>query len=97
MFQITNNLSDADFEQLQGTVIDAVKAGARDVVLALDTLEVLDSAVMRRLIKLLRRAREEGAADLTLAASRDDILRTLHVTALDKVFAVVPAAEVTAA
>ena len=92
VFELKDASSDEAFERLQGQVLEAAGGGDRRVVLALDGLSVLDSAQIRRLIKLLRRTREAGG-DLTLAVSRLDLLRTLRVTALDKVFQVVGSAE----
>jgi len=49
---------------------------------------VLDTEALRDLISVLRRARLKGA-QIALRSSRDEILRTLSVTGLDRVFAVV--------
>ncbi|MFN2527132.1 MAG: STAS domain-containing protein [Candidatus Baltobacteraceae bacterium] len=92
MFTVPSAFSDEAFDRLLGQVADAIERGAKEIVLALDAVAVLDSAAIRRLIKLLRRIREAGA-DLTLAVSRMDLLRTLEVTALDKVFRLVATAE----
>jgi hypothetical protein len=55
------------------------------MTLDLDGLPALDSAAIAHLIVLLREARERGVA-LRLAASRPNLLETLRVTGLDKVF-----------
>ena len=75
----------AAFDRLQTELLEAVEDGAKAVAIDLDALSVLDSAAMRQLIKLLRRTRERGA-ELTLITGRTDILRSLRVTSLDKVF-----------
>lgn len=95
VFIIREILSAAAFERLQGQVVSATEAGAREITLALDEIPALDSAAIRQLIKLLRRTRELGG-DIALAVSRADLLRTLRVTALDKVFTVVPVPEAAA-
>jgi anti-anti-sigma factor len=95
VFTLPKVLSDEAFERLLAGVREAIEAGAKEVTLALDGLAVLDSFAIRRLITLLRRAREAGG-DVTLAVSRADLLRTLQVTALDKVFHLVGSGEAAA-
>ena len=95
VFTILNPLSDEAFESLEAGLTEAVDRGAHQVVLALDNLKALDTPVIRQLIKLLRRARELGAA-LPLSVSRADLVRTLQVTALDKICRLVSKAEVAA-
>lgn len=95
VFTSPSTLSDEAFDRLLSKVTDAIEAGSKEIILALDALAVLDSAAIRRLITLLRRIREAGA-ELTLAVSRIDILRTLRVTALDKVFRIIGSAEAAA-
>ena len=92
MFNFTQASSDEAFDHLQGQVLEATADGAKEVVVAIDGLQSLDSANIRRLIKLLRRTRDAGG-EITLAVSRLDLLRTLNVTALDKVFRVIGSAE----
>jgi anti-anti-sigma factor len=72
----------------EAAVDAALRAGAKRVVLDLDTLAVLDTEALRGLISLLRRARLKGA-EVALRSSRDEILRTLSITGLDRVFTVV--------
>lgn len=69
-------------------VLEARAAGASDIVVDLDDVTVLDSAVIATLISLLRDVRERGAT-MSLAATRPGILTTLSITGLDKVFAIV--------
>ncbi len=92
VFRLSPASTEEAFDQIQSQVSDAEASGEKNFILALDGIPVLDSAVIRRLVKLLRRARESGG-DLTLAVSRQDLLRTLQVTALDKIFHVIPSAE----
>lgn len=75
-------------EQLQAALQAAIEAGESRVILDLDRLEVLDSGTIRHLITLLRRAREERG-EIALHATRPELLRTLSVTALDKIFQLV--------
>ncbi len=95
VFTLPSIFSDEAFERLLGQIADAIETGSKEIVLALDALIVLDSAAIRRLITLLRRTREAGA-ELTLAVSRIDLLRTLQVTALDRVFHLIGSAEAAA-
>ncbi len=81
----------AALEQLQAASLAALDAGAPMVVFNLDSLERLDVEGVRGLISLLRRTRERGG-ELALRASRPDILRSLKVTALDRIFPLVEAA-----
>lgn len=74
--------------QIEAAVLAAMEAGAPRVVLNLDSLEHLDSAAVRGLIVLLRRSREIGG-ELALRSDREDIRRSLHVMALDRLFPVV--------
>lgn len=75
---------------LQAAIIAAFEAGAPQVVLNLDALERLDSKDVRGLILLLRRSREVGG-ELALAVTRPEILRSLKVMALDRLFPIVAA------
>ncbi|HLY01484.1 MAG TPA: STAS domain-containing protein [Candidatus Cybelea sp.] len=89
------SVEDASIDYLPGNyaaveaAVDAkLLRGAEQVVLDLDTLVVLDTEALRGLIALLRRARLKGG-QIALRSSRDEILRTLSVTGLDRVFAVI--------
>ncbi|HEY5257714.1 MAG TPA: STAS domain-containing protein [Candidatus Baltobacteraceae bacterium] len=72
----------------EAAAIAAFASGAECVVLDLDSIASLDASAVRGLIGLLRRAREHGG-DVALRVGRPDILRTLSVTALDRIFKVV--------
>jgi anti-anti-sigma factor len=69
-------------------MLAALADGATRVVLDLDQLETLDAAGVRDLIVLLRRARSVGG-EVALRARKPDVLRTLSVTALDRIFTLV--------
>lgn len=73
---------------LERDVMTAFGGGAGRVVLNLDTLETLDTENVRNLIALLRRSRTTGG-ELALQASKPHVLRTLSVTALDRIFTMV--------
>lgn len=73
------------YAALERTVLEAIDDGAPQVVLNLDSLGTLDNVAIRGLIRLLRRVRAVGRT-LALQTSKPDILRTLSVTALDRVF-----------
>ncbi len=88
------SVEDASIDYLPGNyaaveaAVDAkLLRGAEQVVLDLDTLVVLDTEGLRGLIALLRRARLKGA-QIALRSSREEILRTLSVTGLDRVFTI---------
>jgi anti-anti-sigma factor len=76
------------YAQLEVEVLAALGAGENRVVLDLDALDTLDAAGVRDLISLLRRARSIGG-EVALHSSKPDVLRTLSVTALDRVFTLV--------
>jgi anti-anti-sigma factor len=78
-------------EALQAATMSALKAGAPRVILDLNSLDRLDAACVRGLITILRRAREIGG-EVALQTNRPDILRSLHVMALDRLFPMVGAA-----
>ncbi|MDQ2872773.1 MAG: STAS domain-containing protein [Candidatus Eremiobacteraeota bacterium] len=71
-------------EALQSEVLAAVQAGSPQVAVDIDGLGTLDIEAIRGLITLLRRVREAGA-ELALRVTRDDLKRTLSVTALDRI------------
>ena len=75
-------------DRLETSVIEALSGGAERVVLDLDELGSLDSSGVRDLISLLRLSRERGG-DVALRVTRPAVLRTLHVTALDRLFTMV--------
>ncbi len=75
---------------LQVAILAAFEAGAPRVVLSLDGLERLESKDVRGLIVLLRRSRDVGG-DLALQASRPEIVRSLKVMALDRLFPILSA------
>jgi anti-anti-sigma factor len=75
------------YPALEAAVGAALESGAK-VVLNLDSLDVLDTEGVRGLISLLRHARSIGG-ELALRATKPDVLRTLSVTALDRIFALV--------
>ena len=77
------------YPEVEAAVLSAVERGAARVVLDLDSVVALDTEALRGLISLLRRVRSAGG-DLALRSSHPDVLRTLSVTALDRVFTLVP-------
>jgi anti-anti-sigma regulatory factor len=66
----------------------ALDEGVRALLVDLDELGTLDSPTIAALILALREARERSAV-LSLRASRQPILETLRITALDRVFTIV--------
>jgi anti-anti-sigma factor len=74
---------------IEAAVEAAAKAGGR-VILDLNGLESLGTDGVRGLIKLLRLTRAAGG-ELALRSTKADVLRTLSVTGLDKLFTLVAA------
>jgi anti-anti-sigma factor len=72
-------------EAVQQQMLAALETGAPRVVLMLDHLDRLDTEAVKGLIVLLRRAREAGG-EIALQVSRPELLRSLKVTALDRLF-----------
>lgn len=77
-----------EYKALEEAVLAAVAEGDRRAVLDLDSLDTLNAEGVRELITLLRRARSAGG-ELALRSSKADVLRTLSVTALDRIFELV--------
>ena len=90
-------LLDYQTSDLPGTekrVQDALDLGAERVILNLDTLRHLDANGVRGLIELLRSSRTAGSGEIALQTGNPDVLRTLHVTALNRLFTILtPAGE----
>jgi len=76
---------------MQTVIASAFEAGAKRVVLDLDHIDHLDAEGVRGLITLLRRSREIGG-EVALRVSRPEIVRSLSVMALDRLFPMVGAA-----
>lgn len=77
----------SSLEALQSELLATIEAGSPHVILDLDGLRVLDVEAIRGLITLLRRVRD-AAGEIALRVTREDLKRTLSVTALDRIFAV---------
>ncbi len=73
---------------IEAATLAAFEGGATRVILDLDALDSLDHESVRGLISLLRRARAAGG-ELGLRATRPDVMRTLSVTGLDRIFTIV--------
>lgn len=87
MESVTIEYRPQSFPAIEAAILEALRDGAERVVLDLDSVASLDSAALRELIKLLRGVRSSGG-DLALRSTRANVLRTLSVTALDRVFPV---------
>ena len=88
LFSLSKPNTPESLLDLRAAVERAIAAGARSFVIDVDDLVVLDAPVISALIGLLRSVRESGAS-IALRASRTNILDTLRITALDKVFTIV--------
>jgi anti-anti-sigma factor len=78
----------ADLAATEKSVQDALDLGADRVILNLDLLSTLDADGVRGLIEILRSTRTAGSGEIALQSSKADVLRTLSVTALDRLFPV---------
>jgi anti-anti-sigma regulatory factor len=75
-------------QALRSDVTRALEQGAAAVLVDIDGVGTLESATIAGLIVLLRAARERGAV-LSLRVGRKNLLETLRITALDRVFPIV--------
>jgi anti-anti-sigma factor len=75
----------SSLEALQSELLARIEEGTPRVILDLDGLRVLDVDAIRGLITLLRRVRE-ARGEVALHVTREDLKRTLSVTALDRIF-----------
>ena len=78
----------ADLAATEKSVQDALDLGVGRVILNLDSLSTLDADGVRGLIEILRSTRSPGSGEIALQSSKADVLRTLSVTALDRLFPV---------
>jgi anti-anti-sigma factor len=76
------------YPALEAAVLAAFEQGATRVILDLSALDGLDTEGVRGLITLLRRVRAVGG-EIALSSPKPEVLRTLQVTALDRLFPVV--------
>ncbi|MBV8425166.1 MAG: STAS domain-containing protein [Candidatus Eremiobacteraeota bacterium] len=76
---------DYDFIGLRGAVDDALATPDRALVVDLDGVGFLDAAIIRELIRGLRRLRERGGS-LRVQASRPAVVLSLKATGLDRIF-----------
>ncbi|MGZ3560402.1 MAG: STAS domain-containing protein [Vulcanimicrobiaceae bacterium] len=74
-------------EALQSELLATIEAGSPQVILDIDGLRSLDVDAIRGLITLLRRVRD-AAGEVALRVTREDLKRTLSVTALDRIFTI---------
>ena len=84
--------SGPDLAALRRRAGEARDRGVHDLRIELDHARVLASPAIASLVAILRAARERGAL-VTLLTARRQIVDTLAVTGLDKVFGVEPPAQ----
>ncbi|HTV91380.1 MAG TPA: STAS domain-containing protein [Verrucomicrobiae bacterium] len=75
-------------DRITRETLAAFEEGAPRVVLDLDALARLDTDGVRGLILLLRRSREVGG-EVALKVTRPELIRSLSVMALDRLFPMV--------
>ncbi len=71
---------------LKEHLLAAIDDGCTDLVVDLERVGFIDSSGLGVLVGALRRVREKGGS-VRLVCTRDNILKTLQITGLDKVFA----------
>ncbi|HEY8298174.1 MAG TPA: STAS domain-containing protein [Candidatus Baltobacteraceae bacterium] len=77
----------APIEAFQRALVAAHESDGARLLLDLDGLPSLDVEAIRGLITILRRVRDAGG-EIALHVTREDLKRTLAVTALDRVFTI---------
>ncbi|MGC2244540.1 MAG: STAS domain-containing protein, partial [Candidatus Aquilonibacter sp.] len=85
---LTINYRPESLDAITRETLAAFEEGAPRVVLDLDKLARLDTEGVRGLITLLRRSREVGG-EVALKVTRPELLRSLSVMALDRIFPMV--------
>jgi len=88
VFNLSKPATPESLQSLRAAVERAAQDRIDGIVIDIDQLGVLDAPVISALISLLRTARAHGTS-ISLQASRANILDTLRITALDKVFTIV--------
>jgi anti-anti-sigma factor len=76
---------DYDFESLRSAVDAALNTNERSLTVDLDGVGFLDAAVVRELIRGLRRLRDRGGT-MYVASTRGSIHTSLRALGLDRVF-----------
>jgi anti-anti-sigma factor len=92
VFNLSKPATPESLQSLRAAVERAAQDHVEGIVINVDQLGVLDAPVISALISLLRTARAHGTS-ISLQASRANILDTLRITALDKVFTIVTATD----
>jgi anti-anti-sigma factor len=80
-----------DFAAFRDAVDAALATKERTLAVDLDEIGFLDAAVIRELIRALRRLRDRGG-NLSVEATRPGVLTSLRATGLDRVFRTASAA-----
>lgn len=73
--------------RLKERLVEVIEGGCANVVIDLDGVTFIDSSGLGVLVSALRRARERDGA-VRIVCSRENILKILRITGLDKVFPV---------
>jgi len=85
---LTINYRPESLDAITREALAAFEEGAPRVALDLDSLVRLDTDGVRGLITLLRRSREVGG-EVALRVTRPELIRSLSVMALDRLFPMV--------
>lgn len=71
---------------------DYINAGKSRLILDLEGVDYIDSAGLGEIVRAMKRAREAGG-DLRLCSLREEVLRIIEITGLNKAIAVYPTRE----
>jgi anti-sigma B factor antagonist len=71
--------------RLKEKLVSAIEGGCSNVVIDMESVGFIDSSGLGVLVSALRRARERDGS-VRLVCTRDNILKILRITGLDKVF-----------
>lgn len=71
--------------RLKEKLVSAIEGGCSNVVIDMEGVGFIDSSGLGVLVSALRRARERDGS-VRLVCTRDNILKILRITGLDKVF-----------
>lgn len=73
--------------RLKEKLVELIEGGCSNVVVDLEGVSFIDSSGLGVLVSALRRARERDGA-VRIVCTRENILKILRITGLDKVFPV---------
>ena len=79
--------------EFRATLLNAIAAGQRQLVVDLADIEFIDSSGLGGLVSALKALRAQKEGDIRLASLQPPVVALLEVTRLNRVFASYPTAE----